>query len=166
MLRRTLILTAAASMVGAATAAQAQSSAYYTVDPYDVSPPVGATPTYSVPTMVQMNPFAVGYNLLSGYRPIYSGARQPVGHELIGTHDNGVGYNGYVYRPVYGPSPGYRYSVGGALVVEFPNVRYPAPAYLPPDVPQVVPTTFELPVPQKTVAPGRTPQKQRGPREF
>lgn len=149
-------------------AASAEAQSYYTVDPYDVPQPAWGAPTYSASTatMYQMNPFGVGYNLLSGYRTIYSGARQAVGHELIGTHDNGAGYNGYVYRPIYGPSPGYRYSVGGALVVEYPNVRYPAPVYLPADAPQVTPATFELPLPPAAAPEATAPDANRGPREF
>lgn len=159
----------AATMLAAALGfdvASARAQSYYTVDPYDVRVAPGSTPSYSVSNMIQINPFGVGYNLLSGYRQIYSGSRRVVGHELVGTHYNGVGYNGYVYRPMYEPSPGYRYSVGGALVVEFPSVRYPAPMYLPSNVPQVTPTTFELPLPQDAVAPGPAPQKNFGPREF
>ena len=154
--------TVLAAVIGFGAATAGAQSYPYTVDPYDVRPPAWGTPTYSSPTMLQMDPFGVGYNLLSGYRPIYSGARQPIGHEIVATHRNG---NGYVYRPIYGPSPGYRYSVGGALVVEYPNVRYPAPAYLPPGVPQVAPSTFDLQVPP-TAPPQVPPPTSRGPREF
>ena len=68
-------------------------------------------PSANSASMWQMDPFGVGYDLLGGYRPIYAGARQSVGHEIIPTRADG---NGYVYRPVYEASPGYHYTRGGA----------------------------------------------------
>lgn len=83
----------------------------------------------------QMQPFGVGYTLTGGYRPIYSGAVQPTGHQIIETH----GGNGYVYRPTYdygnepyGTGYGYRYpgttqvvgSSGRAFVASNPGTVY------------------------------------------
>lgn len=169
MMRGVATILAAVIGLGAATASAQSYSPYYGIDPYDVPTPAWATHRYSAPTMLQMDPFGVGYNLLSGYRPVYGGARQPVGHEVISTQPNG---NGYVYRPIYGPSPGYRYSVGGSLIVEYPSVRYPAPAYLPADVPQVAPSTFELQPSPAEPSPPNAPSRIApsssigGPREF
>ncbi len=36
------------------------------------------------------------YDLLAGFRPVYLGAPQPTGHQIIATSSNG-----YIYRPVY-----------------------------------------------------------------
>lgn len=84
-----------------ASPAQAQQSTYGSVDPNQYARPAAA-PVTVMPEW-QTNPFQVGYSLVGGYRPLYSGAVQPVGHEMISTH----GGNGYVYRPVYGSQPYY-----------------------------------------------------------
>ena len=89
---------AAALLVGPA---QAQQYPNGSVDPNQYVRPAGA-PVTVMPEW-QTNPFQVGYSLVGGYRPLYSGAVQPVGHEMISTH----GGNGYVYRPVYGSQPYY-----------------------------------------------------------
>jgi hypothetical protein len=143
-------------LLGGTTPASAQSRSVYRMDPYDVQPMYGAQPTISATNFWQYDPFSVGYNLLGGYRPVYSGARQSVGHEIIYTEPNG---NGYVYRPVYAPSPGYRYSQGGALIVEYRR-RYPDSVNpTMPFAPLLEERPIEeLPVP---VAPRRS-----GPREF
>jgi len=119
---RATALAAVPFTAASATIATAQSPSVYSgVDPYDVPRPLGVTPYVVAPPMWQLDPFGVGYDLLNGYRPIYSGARQPIGHEMAPTRADG---NGYVYRPVYAPSPGYRYTPGGAMVVEYPT-RHP-----------------------------------------
>ena len=41
------------------------------------------------------------YDLLAGFRPVYLGAPQPTGHQIVATSRNG-----YIYRPVYDPPPG------------------------------------------------------------
>jgi hypothetical protein len=147
--------------------AVAQSTTYYTIDPYDVPTAPQLAPGGTPATMWQMDPFARGYNLLSGYRPVYAGARQPMGHEVIPTRPDG---NGYVYRPVYAPSPGYHYTYGGALVIEYPQ-QHPtlgeaAFPTLPPTnnypaamTPQAPNGPMELPPPRQTLSPTR-------PREF
>jgi len=87
-------------------------------DPNYYNPAPGAYPdVYSAYTW-QMNPFDVGYDLLAGYRPIYGGARQPVGHEVIWTS-----HNGYVYRPTYSPNTTSSRVAwgGGPLVIDFPG---------------------------------------------
>ena len=144
------------TLLGGATSASAQSRNVYRMAPYDVQPMYGAQPTISATNFWQYDPFSVGYNLLGGYRPIYSGARQAVGHEIIYTEPNG---NGYVYRPVYAPSPGYRYSQGGALIVEYPG-RYPNSVNptMPFAPPMKQPLIEELPVPAMP--------RRVGPREF
>ncbi|MBA4020114.1 MAG: hypothetical protein C0483_23370 [Pirellula sp.] len=92
------LLFAAALLAGPA---QAQQYTYGSVDPNQYARPAGA-PVTVMPEW-QTNPFQVGYSLVGGYRPLYSGAAQPIGHETISTH----GGNGYVYRPVYGAQPYY-----------------------------------------------------------
>jgi hypothetical protein len=87
-------------------------------DPYSYAPSPGTVPAvYSAYTW-QTSPFSVGYDLLAGYRPIYGGARQPIGHEMIWTSDNS-----YVYRPTYSPntSPIRAAWWGGPLVIDFPG---------------------------------------------
>lgn len=101
---RSFSLGASALLVAAAIfsrAAWAQQPTYGSVDP-NRYPRAAGTPVHVMPEW-QTNPFQVGYSLVGGYRPLYSGAAQPVGHEMISTH----GGNGYVYRPVYGAQPYY-----------------------------------------------------------
>jgi hypothetical protein len=87
-------------------------------DPNYFRPAAGAYPDVYSTYNWQMNPFAVGYDLLAGYRPIYGGARQPVGHEMIWTS-----HNGYVYRPTYSPNTTSTRVAwgGGPLVIDFPG---------------------------------------------
>ena len=92
------LVIAAACLAGSA---QAQPRAWSSVDPNQYARPAG-TPVTGISEW-QTNPFQVGYSLVGGYRPLYSGAAQPIGHEMISTH----GGNGYVYRPVYGSRPYY-----------------------------------------------------------
>lgn len=115
----TLLRSATFCFAAATTlAAVAQTDSSYTTDPYNVPSPAYVSPGGNASTMWQTDPFGVGYNMLSGFRQIYAGARQPMGHEIIPTRADG---NGYVYRPVYAASPGYHYTRGGALIVEFPQ---------------------------------------------
>jgi hypothetical protein len=135
-------LVSAAVVFSAAEACRAQSgapnsSSYYTLDPYDYVPAPGSYPVVTVEPRWQVAPFDVGYNLLSGMRPVFTGARQPIGHEIIMTH----GGNGYVYRPVYAPSPGYHFTPQGPLIIERAG-RYPDS---PPDAP--FPPTVVMPSP-------------------
>ena len=109
-----------------ATNATAQSPGY-SVDPYAYRVPPGASSSYAYSPQWQIDPFNVGYDLLLGYRPIYSGARQPIGHEIISTHNG----NGYIYRPTYAPSPGYHYTPGGALVIEYRGTYSPPQTVVP-----------------------------------
>jgi hypothetical protein len=84
----------------------------YYAQPVDNGPAVTSAYTW------QTNPFGVGYNLLTGYRPIYGGARQPSGHEVIWT-----GQNSYVYRPTYAPNTTSSRATwaGGPLVIDYPG---------------------------------------------
>jgi hypothetical protein len=115
----------------------------YSVDPFDVAVPGGSYTEFDVVTLPQLDPFGWDYNLLGGFRPIYSGVRQPIGHETIVTHNG----NGGIYRPIYAPSPGYHLTPQGALIVERPG-RYPVPTYVVP------------------AAPAPRPAAASGPREF
>jgi hypothetical protein len=138
-------------------AAQSSPRSYSAVDPYDVPRPAGTAPAVSYDYLWQTDPFGVGYDLLGGFRRIYSGARQPIGHEILPTRPDG---NGYVYRPVYAPSPGYRYTPGGALIVEFP-ARHPTRADT--EFPTLgTPTTYYGP-PQEVIP---QPPPVIAPREF
>lgn len=140
----------ALSLLGLPAAAEAGHplSVYGTVDPNDpfyldindqLFPGGGSAPdripayTRQLPTAEsllapQLRPFAVGYSLTGGYRPIYTGAEQPIGDQTIYTH----GGNGYVYRPVY-EAAAYPVGYGGytttgssgrAYVVENPGTPY------------------------------------------
>ncbi|MCE9606752.1 MAG: hypothetical protein K8U03_17820 [Planctomycetia bacterium] len=141
-----LVFTSAVAVIavlGFQAAAQAQSGVYGTIDPYDFVPAAGTVPYVSTVPMFQTQPFAVGYSLSGGYRPIYTGVPQPIGNEIIETH----GGNGYVYRPIYAGSmsamPQYygsngyvnRGSPGSALVIDNPGTpyesRYSTPKYWP-----------------------------------
>lgn len=116
-----------------------QSGVYGTYDPNSYARPYGQAPVVSYDHTWQTDPFSVGYTLTGGYRSLYSGAPQPVGHETIMTH----GGNGYIYRPVYGEQPFYgpqhfgSYGVvttgnrplfhgsrGSALVIDNPGTPY------------------------------------------
>lgn len=145
-------------VVAAATAMFGQNLSPNVADPYDVPRPTVGRPTVSEPLLWQTNPWDVGYDLLAGYRPIYSGVRQPIGHEIVPTRPNG---NGYVYRPLYAPSPGYRYTPGGAMIVEFPR-QHPTTADAP--FPAVAtPAAYFEPSPSESVL---APPRRTGPREF
>lgn len=143
------------------------SSTYYSVDPFDYAPPPGATVTTSIETRPQFAPFDQGYNLLGGFRPVYQGVPQPIGHEIISTHNG----NGYVYRPFYAPSPGYHYTPQGALVIERPG-RYPTSTATPYSAAMPYSVVPQLP-PAAPVAPHAIPSnplpprvQPTGPREF
>ena len=97
-------------LVGSATAQTTAS--YGTIDPYDYAP-AAPQPSWTTLQNWQMDPFSVGYNLLGGYRGLYIGAAQPIGHETISTH----GGNGYVYRPIYGSQPFYGWQHFGSYAV-------------------------------------------------
>lgn len=126
-----------AALSGGAT--YGQSGVYGTYDPNSYARPYGQYPAVSYDQTWQTDPFSVGYTLTGGYRSLYSGAPQPVGHETIMTH----GGNGYVYRPVYGEQPFYGWqhfgsygvvttgnrpmfhgSRGSALVIDNPGTPY------------------------------------------
>ena len=157
MSRFLLGVAAAFSCFTAASSANAQFPSYSSIDPLDVPSPVGMAPSVSYGYNWQVDPFGVGYNLLSGYRPIYAGSRQPIGHEIIPTRPDG---NGYVYRPVYAPSPGYRYTYGGALVIEYPQ-RHPTRADA--EFPTLGgPTMYVAPTP----VPAPIEPRTSGPRDF
>lgn len=159
--------------LASAGAAVAQSYSVYKIDPFDVPAAPVFNPSANSASMWQMDPFGVGYDLLGGYRPIYAGARQSIGHEIIPTRADG---NGYVYRPVYEASPGYHYTRGGALIIEYPQ-QHPTRAdaafpTLPPAQPITLPpgSYGELPVPYDVpLQPPYVPQpptRRSGPREF
>jgi hypothetical protein len=141
------VLMAAAIAVG-------QNVSPYVADPYDVPSRTIGRATVGETPLWQIDPWGVGYDLVRGFRPVYSGVRQPIGHEIIPTRPDG---NGYVYRPVYAPSRGYHYTPGGALVVEFPQQHPTRPDAPFPAVAAPTEHVEPLPVP----APPR-----RGPREF
>lgn len=69
-------------------------------------------PTAETLLLPQTQPFAVGYSLTGGYRPIYTGAVQPTGHQVTMTH----GGNGYTYQPTYDYGNGYGYGAAAAPV--------------------------------------------------
>lgn len=142
-------------LTAAAAALLGQNAPAFVGDPYDLPSPTVGRPIVSETPLWQADPWGVGYDLLGGYRPIVSGVRQPIGHEIVPTRPDG---NGYVYRPLYAPSPGYHYTPGGALVVEFPQ-RHPTTADAP--FPAFArPAEYVEPV---FAAP---PAPRRGPREF
>lgn len=67
-------------------------------------------PTVEMMMATRTRPFAGGYSLAGGYRPVYTGVEQPVGHEITMTH----GGNGYVYQPVYASAPTQVYTGSGS----------------------------------------------------
>lgn len=86
-------------------------------------------PTVEMMMATRTQPFGVGYSLAGGYRPVYTGVEQPVGHVTTMTH----GGNGYTYQPVYAPAPtqvytghpGYGgYGSSRALVINNPGTPY------------------------------------------
>jgi hypothetical protein len=121
--RGRLVLTAlfAALSFAKSGAAQEFGYRYYGsggADPYSYAPAPGSYPAAYTTFNYQTNPFAVGYDLLAGYRPVYGGARPINGHEMIWTSDNG-----YVYRPTYSPDTQSSRIAwwGGPLVIDFPG---------------------------------------------
>ena len=146
-------------------------------DPNFFVPASGAYPDAYYGYAWQTNPFAVGYDLLAGYRSIYGGARQPVGHEMIWTS-----HNGYVYRPTYSPdATSSRIAwAGGPLVIDYPGTDrakyYTASGRLwdarPDETPtgevrpgMFTPNDVAPPIPLGDVSPAPLP-RSRGPREF
>ena len=66
----------AAAMLGscfATSAAPAQATSLYTVDPYDVPSPTYGRPNVTEPLLWQTSPFDVGYDLLGSYVPLFWG---------------------------------------------------------------------------------------------
>lgn len=52
------------------------------------------------------------YDLLGGYAPVYLGARQPSGHEIVP-----LGPNGYIYRPTFDDPPASPFAASPGLPV-------------------------------------------------
>lgn len=88
-------------------------------------------PTVEMMMATRTQPFAVGYSLAGGYRPVYTGVEQPVGHVTTMTH----GGNGYTYQPTYAAAPTQYYAGSGsgyggnygsarALVINNPGTPY------------------------------------------
>jgi hypothetical protein len=141
-------------------------------DPNYFLPAPGTCPDVYSGYAWQTNPFAVGYDLLAGYRPIYGGARQPIGHEMIWTSQNG-----YVYRPTYSPNTSSSRIAwaGGPLVIDYPGTDrakyYTASGRLWEAQPgearpsMFTPNDVAPPIPLDEISPRPVP-RSRGPREF
>jgi hypothetical protein len=164
-------LFATLAVVGVASRSHAQQYGYNYYgwggpDPYAYAPPAGAYPAAYSTYNYQMNPFAVGYDLLGGYRPIYSGARQPIGHEMIWT-----GQNSYVYRPTYAAETSSARVAwgGGPLVIDYPGTNQAKYYTSSGPVWELKPGMFTLndiapPLPIATEP--SAPRRTSGPREF